>query len=303
MKDQNNHENKNIEVTEHYKEEGAVTLETLEVAAHDAHTHGHAKHHASKGFVLTTPLAIIIASVIIAGGLMGYGAIMQGGSTGKAALAMFKGKAIDAADYIEGKENSKVIVVEYSDPECPFCVQLSPTIEKIRSDYAGKIAFVYRHFPLTQIHKNAFDESRAIACAGKIGGTTKYYEYIDTLYRYKMSKQTATLPSTGKEDFARTVGLDMSAFGITVASCTGCGGAAALSAITAAAAGNIIASGNNSGQVWNWTLTSDSVTAFIFGETAAATNGTADQNILGINIDYYHLCCNLGLEAVVKSFE
>lgn len=213
MKDHNNHENKNIEVTEHYKEEGVVTLETLEVAAHDAHTHGHAKHHASKGFVLTTPLAIIIASVIIAGGLMGYGAIMQGGSAGKATLAMFKGKAIDAADYIEGKENSKVIVVEYSDPECPFCVQLSPTIEKIRSDYAGKIAFVYRHFPLTQIHKNAFDESRAIACAGKIGGTTKYYEYIDTLYRYKMSKQTATLPSTGKEDFARAVGLDMSAFG------------------------------------------------------------------------------------------
>lgn len=213
MKDHNNHDNKNIEVTEHYKEEGAVTLETLEVAAHDAHSHGHAKQHANKGFTLTTPLAIIIASVIIAGGLMGYGAIVQGGSSSKAAVAMFKGKAIDGADYIEGKENSKVIVVEYSDPECPFCVQLSPTIEKVRSEYAGKIAFVYRHFPLTQIHKNAFDESRAIACAGKIGGTTKYYEYIDTLYKYKMSKQTATLPSTGKEDFAKSVGLDMTAFG------------------------------------------------------------------------------------------
>lgn len=62
------------------------------------------------------------------------------------------------------------------------------------------------------------------------------------------------------------------------------GGGTALSGITAASGSNTIASGNNSGQVWNWALTSNSVTAFTFGETSAATGGSGSaQVILGIN--------------------
>lgn len=209
MNEHKKHEHDTLEVTENYKEEGALTLETLEVASHDATSH--VRHVSKKGFTLTTPLAIIIASVIIAGGLMGYGLITQGGSASSAKVA-FKGKAINDGDYVEGKANSKVVVIEYSDPECPFCAQVSPTIKKLRTDYAGKIAFVYRHFPLTQIHTHAFDESRAIACAGKIGGSSKYYEYLDTLYDYKMSKQSTALPITGKEDFAKKIGLNMNDF-------------------------------------------------------------------------------------------
>lgn len=68
------------------------------------------------------------------------------------------------------------------------------------------------------------------------------------------------------------------------AACGGGGGGGALSDITAATTTNTIASGNNSGQVWNWALTSDSVTAFTFGETTAATGGTSDNQVLvGIN--------------------
>jgi protein-disulfide isomerase len=212
MNEHKKHEHSDLEVTENYKEEGALTLETLEVASHHATMHeAHTKHTTKKGFTLTTPLAIIIASVIIAGGLMGYGVITQGGNSATPKVA-FKGKAVDTSDYVEGKANSKVVVIEYSDPECPFCAQVSPTIKKLRADYGNKVAFVYRHFPLIQIHQHAFDESRAIACAGKIGGTTKFYEYIDALYGYKVSKQSTALPATGKEDFAQTIGLDKNAF-------------------------------------------------------------------------------------------
>jgi hypothetical protein len=56
-------------------------------------------------------------------------------------------------------------------------------------------------------------------------------------------------------------------------------GGAALSGITAAAAGNTIASGNNHSQIWNWALTSNSVSAFTFGETTAATNGTSTSGV------------------------
>lgn len=56
-------------------------------------------------------------------------------------------------------------------------------------------------------------------------------------------------------------------------------GGAALSAITAAAGANTIASGNNTGQIWNWANTTDSTIAFTFGETSAATNGTSTAGV------------------------
>lgn len=207
----NSHNNNDLEITENYKEEGILTRETLDVASHDAETIS-LKKHRKGGFVLTTPLAIIIASIVIAGGLMGYGYITQGSSASAVAKPLFKGRAVDATDYVNGKENSKVVVIEYSDPECPFCGQVSATMKQLRTDYGSKIAFVYRHFPLTQIHKNAFDRSRAIACAGKVGGAEKFYAYIDTYYGYETSKQSTEIPKTGLEDFARTIGLDMTAF-------------------------------------------------------------------------------------------
>lgn len=65
---------------------------------------------------------------------------------------------------------------------------------------------------------------------------------------------------------------------------SGGGGSSALSSISAASTSNTIASGNNHSQIWNWALTSNSVTAFTFGETTAATSGTADnQVIVGVN--------------------
>ncbi len=270
------HNNKEIEVTESYKEEGALTLETLEVASHEATSNeSHAKHaHHHKGFVLTTPLAIIIAAVIIAGGLMGYGLITSGGSSSSSAnnpvtkilkdlklnkktftacvvngdmaptvtaslqdgsqagvqgtpstfiikeqdgvqyvvamvdgarpeeffkqaidqalnttsvakLEKFKGKPVDANDLVESNGPTKVYVVEYSDAECPYCISLHTTMKKIRTDYAGKITFVYRHYPLP-FHQHAQKEAEMISCAGKLGGSKAYYGFIDSAFDYKL---------------------------------------------------------------------------------------------------------------------
>ncbi len=212
MSDNTKHNNNGLSAEEHYKEEGALTLETLEIASHEASSHEKHKHMGRKqGFTLSTPLAIIIAAIILGASHVGYGFVSGGTGGSQAVKTMFKGKAIEG-DFVEGKENAKVVIVEYSDAECPFCIQVSPTIKKLRTEYSGKVAFVYRHFPLTQIHKNAFDEARAISCAGVVGGKDKYYAYADALFDYKMSKQTATLPKTGKEDLAKTVGLNEAEF-------------------------------------------------------------------------------------------
>lgn len=204
------HHEKTGDVVETFKEEGMLTVEALDIASHDAVTHAH-KSHTSRRPTLTTPVAVLIGSCIIALGIIAYGLITRTG-TASAPSTVFAGRSIDATDFIDGKIKSDVVVVEYSDPECPFCVQLHPTIQQLRTEYGDKIAFVYRHFPLTQIHPNAFDESKAILCAGTVGGNTKFYEYVDALFGYKITNKTTQLPLTGKEDIAKNIGLDISEF-------------------------------------------------------------------------------------------
>ncbi len=168
-----------------------------------------------KTFTLTTPVAIIIAATILGGSHILYGNIIENKGTQpqkKTQASIFTGKPIDDKDYVDGNINSKVIIIEYADTECPYCVTVHPTLKQIRTDYKDKVAFVYRHFPLTQIHFNAFDESKAITCAGKLGGTKSFYEYLDALYGYKLSKQTMQLPTTGIQDIAKNGGLNQSAF-------------------------------------------------------------------------------------------
>ena len=211
--DNHNHVDEEPKVIESYKEEGPVTVETIDVVTPVVTdtTEISQEKHKRKGFTLTTPVAILFGAAIIAVGIVAYGFITRVDAP-VAGVTMFKGRVINAVDYVEGSANSKVAVIEYSDPECPFCTALHPTMKQLRTEYAGKVAFVYRHFPLTQIHPHSFDESRAIACAGTIGGTKKFYEYIDALFGYNVNNKTTQLPATGKEDIARGVGLDSSLF-------------------------------------------------------------------------------------------
>ena len=166
-----------------------------------------------KNLTLQTPLAIIIGSILISLSIILQGYIIRGKIPQTATnQTFFQGRPIDTTDHIEGNTASGVVVVEYSDPECPYCIQLHPTMKKLRTDYGDKIAFVYRTFPLTQIHPHAYDESRAITCAGIVGGTKGFYTYIDSLFGYKVSNKTTELPTTGKEDIAKGSNLDIQKF-------------------------------------------------------------------------------------------
>lgn len=164
---------------------------------------------------LTTPVAIILAALILGGSHVVYGMVAN---RAPSEVKLFTGRPIDKTDQIEGTTKNNIFLVEYSDPECPYCISLHPTLKQIRNEYGDKIAFVYRHFPLTQIHPNAFDESKAIHCAGTLGGTKSTYAYVDALYGYKLANNTAKLPATGKEDIAANVGLDKEAFKACMAS-------------------------------------------------------------------------------------
>jgi protein-disulfide isomerase len=87
--------------------------------------------------------------------------------------------AVQPNEHIKGDlSNAKVLVVEYSDFQCPFCSQHHPSLQQMVKDYGDQVAWVYRNFPLTSIHPNAEPAANAAECASEQG---KFWEFGDTL--------------------------------------------------------------------------------------------------------------------------
>lgn len=87
-------------------------------------------------------------------------------------------------DYYRGEkpEDADVVMVEYSDFQCPFCQTLHPTLKQLLSDYDGKISWVYRHYPLTSIHPNAQPAAEASECIGNLGGNDAFWAFADGVF-------------------------------------------------------------------------------------------------------------------------
>ncbi len=98
--------------------------------------------------------------------------------------AILKEVSIDD-DPILGDANAPLTIVEFSDYECPFCQRaFTQTYPSIKSNYIdnGQVKFVFRDFPLTNIHTKAMDMAVAANCAKSLGGDSKYFEYHDKLF-------------------------------------------------------------------------------------------------------------------------
>ena len=118
---------------------------------------------------LMIPGAIVIAGIIIAGAVFAS----SGGGGGNAPVANngnqppaeveINIKPVSASDHILGNPNADIVIVEFSDLECPFCKNFHITMQQIMEDFGkdGRVAWVYRHFPLTQLHPKAQVEAEA----------------------------------------------------------------------------------------------------------------------------------------------
>src|SRR3989344_4238275 len=78
-----------------------------------------------------------------------------------------------ASDHIKGNPEARVVLIEYSDFQCPACGAYYPVVEEIVNEFGKDIVFVYRHFPLQQIHAHAQLASRATEASEKQG---KFWE-------------------------------------------------------------------------------------------------------------------------------
>lgn len=116
--------------------------------------------------------------------------------------------AVSASDPSLGNPSAPVTIVEFSDFQCPFCQRVAPTLKRVRETYGDKVRIVWKDFPLTQIHPEAFKAGEAAHCAGEQG---KFWEYHDRLF----ANQQALQPESLKKH-AADLGLDASRFNACV---------------------------------------------------------------------------------------
>ncbi len=112
--------------------------------------------------------------------------------------------AVAADDAALGATNAPVTVVEFSDFQCPFCQRVSPTLKQLRETYGDKIRIVWKDFPLTAIHPEAFKAAEAGNCAREQG---KFWEYHDRLFANQQTLQPDALKT-----HAVAAGLDATKF-------------------------------------------------------------------------------------------
>jgi protein-disulfide isomerase len=87
--------------------------------------------------------------------------------------------AVADDDHIRGDKNAPVTIIEFSDLQCPFCSQFHKTMQQVMTDYKGKVRWVFKQFPLSQIHPYAQNAALASECAGD---QNKFWEYVDAVY-------------------------------------------------------------------------------------------------------------------------
>lgn len=115
---------------------------------------------------------------------------------------------ISDEDHIKGNKDARVILIEYSDLECPFCSTFHATAQQIQDEYGDDVAWVYRHFPLDLLHNRARPAALASECAAEIGGNDNFWAFIDEIFE----DQTKNLTDAGLKKVAANIGLDTGEF-------------------------------------------------------------------------------------------
>src|SRR3954464_245506 len=86
---------------------------------------------------------------------------------------------VSAIDHMLGASHAPVTLVEYGDFECPNCKQAAPAVKLLRERFADEVRFVYRHFPLEEVHPHALDAALAAEAAA---GQGKFWPMHDLLF-------------------------------------------------------------------------------------------------------------------------
>lgn len=128
---------------------------------------------------------------------------------------------VDSRDHVLGDINTaELVIVDYSDLECPYCKLLHETLVKIYAEHkdSGKVAWVYRHFPLS-IHSSAGTLAQASECVAELGGSDESKSFWPFIDRVFAASDPLVAPDLKKlPGYAKEVGVDEKKFSECLAS-------------------------------------------------------------------------------------
>ncbi|MFH1178518.1 MAG: thioredoxin domain-containing protein [bacterium] len=130
---------------------------------------------------LTIPVAIILGGIVVAGAV--YFSLRQPtppSGIGNPSLV----RPVSTNDHLLGNPAAPVVIVEYSDFDCEFCKNFNEIMHQIIANEGanGEVAWVYREFPLSEIHQNAFSHARAAECAAQVAGNDAFWKFTEALF-------------------------------------------------------------------------------------------------------------------------
>ena len=174
------------------------------------------------GLNINMPTAIVIVGILIAGAI-----IFTNSPRNKISDIDADKQIVDVSqqinvapvtdqDHFYGNPKAKVVMIEFSDTECPFCKSFHGVAKKVVDESRGEVAWVYRHFPIDSRHPKARKEAEATECAAELGGNDKFWEYVDALFAITPSNNgldPAELPK-----LAARVGLNVDNFNACLSS-------------------------------------------------------------------------------------
>ena len=111
---------------------------------------------------------------------------------------------INAVDHVTGGPHAPITVVEYGDFQCPTCKQAAPAVKMLLNEFGDRIRFVYRHYPLEEVHPQALQAAEAAESAGAQG---KFWEMHELLFANQLHLKRNHLLS-----YAESLELDMPRF-------------------------------------------------------------------------------------------
>jgi protein-disulfide isomerase len=108
--------------------------------------------------------------------------------------------------HFKGSEGAPVVVEEFADFQCPTCALVYPRMNEVYSKFGSKIKFVYRNYPLTNLHRNSYDAAVAAEAAGMQG---KFWEMQNQLFSNQAQWSNSSEARRMFEGYAEKIGLDV----------------------------------------------------------------------------------------------
>jgi protein-disulfide isomerase len=121
-------------------------------------------------------------------------------------------KPVTAEDHIRGNPNAPVMIVEYSDFDCPYCKTFHLTMQKLIEEYgpSGKVAWTYRHLPLPSLHPSAPYIAGASECVAELGGNEAFWKFADMVFGERGPNELTNVSQL--PDYAEDAGVERAAY-------------------------------------------------------------------------------------------